>query len=235
MEIPVLLAEDTTENWNKGNALLGSSELAIDIAGKNADGSPKKRLLVGDGKQVAPNVQRLRATSELIEGLPEEMQGLAGGISKETNRALAAEEQLQTNIAQSEEQLQKNITAAEKQLQTNITLAERRLQGNIESRATYTDDTLTGKGTPAEPLSVNIKYDLTVAGIVAAEKLDVDGKQTEYPLPDDFVFVRIVLVEINGLGQKNGTDYALNLDARTITFNEAPEADDSVTIFYTSN
>ena len=70
MELPIEVAFDTTENWNKSDIALGESELAIELFTR-PNGTQVKHLLVGDGKQVGPNVGRLRAPPEFIAGLPE--------------------------------------------------------------------------------------------------------------------------------------------------------------------
>ena len=83
MEVPIILATDTTENWNRSDTALGAGELAIELAGVRADGSPVKHLLVGDGKPTGPNVARLRATPEIIAGLPQALQNLAANTATE--------------------------------------------------------------------------------------------------------------------------------------------------------
>jgi hypothetical protein len=65
MELPILLAVDTTENWNRSGTILGESELAFELS-KKADGAIEKILLIGDGQPVGPNVERLRATVALL-------------------------------------------------------------------------------------------------------------------------------------------------------------------------
>jgi hypothetical protein len=197
MELPILLAVDTTENWNLSSTVLGNSELAIELE-IQPDQTAVKRLLVGDGYPVGPNVARLRATPEIIKGLPETLQALAQSISDETARATEAEQQLQQNI---------------------------------DNKETAHDDTLTGAGTESDPLSVRPG---SFNGITAAVALTPDGTTGVFDLPDDFIFARLSLVEINGLIQRPGVDYTLNADDRTLTMAEAVEAGDSITVWYTA-
>jgi len=100
MEVPIILATDTTENWNRSDTALGAGELAIELAGVRADGSPVKHLLVGDGKPTGPNVARLRATPEIIAGLPQALQNLAANTATEGGawrQAVAAEASTREN------------------------------------------------------------------------------------------------------------------------------------------
>jgi hypothetical protein len=235
MELPILLAVDTTENWNKSDTALGESELALEIAGKREDESPLMYLLIGDGQPAGPNAARLRAKPDIIAALPEIILGLntedqrLQNVISQTRQALEADDrQLQTNINSAEQRIV--VTTNAKLLQL-----EHYLQQNIENRETFHDDTLKGKGTRQNPLSVQISYDLSVAGIVAGAELVPDGTRRTFPLPGDFVFIRIVLVDINGIGQQAGADYTLDLDERTITFHETPESDDTITVYYTAN
>ena len=69
MEAPYLLACDTTENWNKRSVILGKGELALEVA-ESDGGEPKVHLLLGNGTATAPNVQKLRARTGFIEGIP---------------------------------------------------------------------------------------------------------------------------------------------------------------------
>ena len=184
MEVPVLLASDTTENWNSGIALLGLGELAWDIVDVNEDGSPgKKYLLVGDGQLVAPNGAgingRLRATPEIIQGLAEELI---------------------------------------------------RLQENIEKQPVIHDDTLEGKGIEGDPLSVNPgSFD----GLTSRVVLEADGIAIEFSLPEDFLFAKLSIVQINGLIQEPNNDYFLDAHNSVITFTEVPKAKDKVAVYYT--
>jgi len=213
MEVPVCLAIDTTENWNRSSTVLGIGELAIEVH-TFPDGTKVDYLLKSDGKPVGPNVERLRVKANFIAELPGILDDLfLGG-----------------------QQLQENLNQVERKLQTNISQAERRLRQSMESFIDEVahDDTLTGKGLKSDPLSVKIKYDLTVAGLVASAEIAANGKDKIFPLPADFVFIRILLVAINGLGQRAGSDYALDLDARTINFIETPEDGDVITLAYTA-
>ena len=173
---------------------------------KNDPGDAEYRyLLVGDGEPVGGNVARLRAGPDFIAGLLQALQSLG-----------AAVKQNQT------------INTA------NMNQMEVRLRQKIEKQETFHDDTLTGKGIQENPLSVKVNYNLTVAGLVASAEMAADGIRSAYPLPDDFTFIRIVIVEINGLSQRAGEDYELDLDARTITFIEKPENGDVITLYHTA-
>jgi hypothetical protein len=221
MEVPIYLAIDTTLNWMRSDTVLGNSELAIEIAQKEngefifgKDGKPQKYLLMGDGKPVGPDVERLRAKPEFIA----ELSGIINSLT-------SADEQLQASIRQTEQKLL-----------TNINQMERRLQAQAASKLdkVFHDDTLSGDGIPNNPLSVKIKYDLAVAGLVASAEFTANGKDKTFPLPENFIYVRILLVGINGLGQKAGSDYSLDLDARTITFFETPEDGDVISLAHTA-
>ena len=99
MELPVVLAMDTTLGWERGTTVLASSELALEDAGKDeSDGREIKYLLIGDGKPSGPNAKRLRATPELIAGLPETLKKLAELIQDEIKRAQAKEDTLEEKI-----------------------------------------------------------------------------------------------------------------------------------------
>jgi len=166
MELPILLAADTTENWNSSDTVLGVSELAIEIAGEK-NGKPIKCLLVGDGKPVGPDGAgtngRLRATAEIID--------------------------------------------------------------------IFLDDTLKGNGTKEEPFSV---IPGSLSGINTFFVIDPDDVNKSFKLPDDFMFSRLSLIQINGLGQLYGVDYVLDSDKRLITLTETPEKNDRIVIFYTA-
>jgi hypothetical protein len=103
MELPILLAIDTTKNWKESGAALGNSELAIELAqddsGKaiiGADGKQAKYLLVGDGNTVGPNAARLRAKPEFIAGLPA---AIAEAVGAEARARQEADEALQKALA----------------------------------------------------------------------------------------------------------------------------------------
>jgi len=211
MEVPIYLAIDTTENWNRSDTALGKSELAIEIH-TLPDGTKVKYLLLGDGKPVGPNVERLRAKIEFIAALSGALQELE-----------AADGQLQAILSQTEQKLLANIAQT-----------ERRLQQNIDSREVYHNDTLKGKGLPHDPLSVKINYDITAGGLNARAEFTADGMEKTYALPAGFVYMGILLAWINGLGQRAGSDYTLDLDAREITFCETPEKDSVITLAYTA-
>ena len=169
MELPVLLAEDTTKGWNQSDTVLGKTELAFEIAGEREDGSPLKHMLLGDGKPVGPAVERLRVKEDIIKGLPEKL-------------------------------------------------------------ITYHDNTLAGKGTIEDPLTV---VPGSLQGITTKVNLLPDGLETVFELPGDFLFEKVAILQINGLGQEQDIDYTLDGDSGTITFAEAPEDGDIVVIYYT--
>jgi hypothetical protein len=151
---------------------------------------------------------------ENIHGLPEGLSGLEQSIETETERATAAEQQLAQTVSD-------ETTRAQE--------AEEQLQQNIDNKETFHDDTLAGTGTESDPLSVRTGAQ---GGINAGVTLVPDGAETVFPLPDNFVFAALSLVEINGLLQRSGADYALDAAAKTVTFAEPPEAGDTVTIYY---
>jgi hypothetical protein len=199
MELPVLMAMDTTERWNRSDTVPGESELAIEIAGTREDGSPVKQLLIGDGNPVGPNMARLRATPGIIAGLPGALQTLAGTIAAGTDRATAAEEELQYNI---------------------------------EHRPVYHDDTPRGLGIEGDPLSV---VPGAAGGISGRAALAPDGTETVFPLPAGFIRARLSIITVNGIVREPGADYAIDAAAGTITFTEAPEAGDTVTVYYANS
>ncbi|MDR3284665.1 MAG: hypothetical protein LBS97_05765, partial [Treponema sp.] len=103
MELPIVLAKDTTTNWKKSTAALYDGELAIETANEEGRTPPREYLLRGDGQPVGPDAARLRVTKENIAGLPEEIQviynqisagdaQLQAAINAEGNRAAAAEQ-----------------------------------------------------------------------------------------------------------------------------------------------
>ena len=65
MELPIVLAMDTTEGWDKSDTALFQGELAIEIY-TEADGTQTKRLLIGDDNPVGEGgVSRLRVTPNM--------------------------------------------------------------------------------------------------------------------------------------------------------------------------
>jgi hypothetical protein len=107
--------------------------------------------------------------------------------------------------------------------------AEQLLRQDIDGVETFHDDTLSGKGTESEPLSVR---GAALGGINAGVTLVPDGVETVFQLPDDFVTGALSLVTVNGLVQAPGADYALDAGAKTITFFETPETGDAVRACY---
>jgi hypothetical protein len=227
MELPILLAIDTTYNWNRSDTVLGASELALEIAGEREDGSLIKYLLIGDGLPVGPNVERLRATPELIASLPGELRALAAAIEEEAlaREQAVAEEKYRASLE--EQQLLEKIDEEHERAVD----AEDQLQYNIEHQETFHDETLTGTGIAGDPLSV---VPGAMSGLSSRAVLQGDGTETAFDLPADFMYTRLSLVEINGLGQAPGADYALDAGARTITFTEAPESGDTIAVYYTA-
>lgn len=175
MELPILLAIDTTENWKNSDTVLGVSELAVEIAGEREDGSIIKYLLIGDGKPAGPDAERLRATPEFIAALPAELRSLAEGIAAEERRARAEEEKIRHEI---------QIAAS---LWQTMRL-----------------------------------------------ELEPDGERKVFPLPGNFVFSMLSIVEINGIGQKPGADYILDAETAEIRLAEAPETGDTAAVYYTA-
>jgi len=182
MEAPILLAMDTTENWERSSTVLGESELAIEVR-EQPDGTKTKHLMIGDGKPVGPGMGRLRPKPDFAsETLLEEI--------------------------------------------------EKFVEANTLSEVSH-DDTLAGTGREGDPLTVAFKYDLTVGGLTASAEFTADGEKKTFNLPDDFAFLEIVLIAINGLWQSKG-DYDLDKEAGKLTFFETPEKGDVVTIAYTA-
>jgi hypothetical protein len=96
MELPILIAMDTTENWNVSDTALGESELAIEIAGNDENGKDIKHLLVGDGNAVGPNVERLRAKPEIIASLPAWQQQIDSLLAEEQAARIAGDNERYT-------------------------------------------------------------------------------------------------------------------------------------------
>lgn len=215
MEVPIGLATDTTDGWEHGDTTLLKSELAIEIAGERPDGTFIKYLLVGDGQPVGPNAQRLRATPELIAGLVETLQELDGAIADESERAKGVEHELEQAIIGETNRAQQ---------------AEEQLQHNIENQETYHDDTLTGSGIEGDPLSVVAG---SFEGLTSKVSLNPNGTVKSFQLPFDFLFAKLSIVMINGLGQEPGIDYTLEPITNRIVFTDAPESQDIVSVYYT--
>jgi hypothetical protein len=93
MEIAHALPIDTTENWKKSGAALADGELAIEAGESGA-----RRLLVGDGRPVGPDVARLRAGPEFA-GLPQGLGDIPGLIAEEARAREEADEALGGRIA----------------------------------------------------------------------------------------------------------------------------------------
>ena len=84
MEVPILLASETPENWEASRAVLGESELALEVTTRG-DGSKEKRLMVGDGRPAGPNHGRLLATEGIIAGLDERLAGMERTLGEAAN------------------------------------------------------------------------------------------------------------------------------------------------------
>jgi len=140
MEVPVQLATDTTENWERSSTALGESELAIEIH-TLPGGRRAKYLLVGDGQPVAPNVGRLRATAELIAGLPEEIAGIANAILEPALEGEARERQALSTALEEEGRAR---AEADDDLQAAFNAeAEDRINGDTDTLAaakSYADE-----------------------------------------------------------------------------------------------
>lgn len=200
----------TTQEWESANPKLYKAVWGFEIT---ADGRRYAKL--GDGERK-------------WNDLPYFDENNLPGLAEKINDLTADDQQLQNNIKQAEQRITDVVLK-------RLNNAEQRLQHNIDTRETYHDATMKGRGTPDDPLSVHIDYGLSAAGLTAKANLEPDGATKTFPLPADFVFLRIVIVQINGMGQKAGADYALDLDARTITFTETPESGDSISLYYTTN
>jgi hypothetical protein len=182
------------------------------------------------------------ADRQLQENIEQTEQRLQENMDQMGQELAAADKQLQENIDQAEQRLQENmnqmgqeLAAADKQLQENIEQTEQRLQDEIANRKVYHNDTLSGDGIPGSLLSVRLDYDVTAGGLNVGAELTANGTDKIFSLPENFLYFEVVLVQINGLGQRFGTDYQLDLDAeaRTIEFFETPEDGDIITLFYT--
>jgi len=180
MEVPIILATDTTENWERSTTVLGRGELAVEII-RRQDGGSKEivHLLLGDGKPVSPNMERLRVRPEIIAGLDGTLDAL---------------------------------------------------RHDIDTRATHTDDTLSGDGTQGNPLSVQAG---AFEGITSRAVFTADGHLSSFKPPQNFMFSRLSIVMVNGLGQEPGADYTLSEEDKAIIFTDVPKAGDIITVFYT--
>jgi hypothetical protein len=112
MEVPIYLPIDTTENWNRGAAILGASELAIEVATR-PDGTKTKHLLVGNGERTGPNVARLRATPEFIAALPSRIAAAADGEAQARQAAINDEARARETADQNLQAQIKLLTAVE--------------------------------------------------------------------------------------------------------------------------
>jgi len=131
MEVPIIMATDTTENWNRNDTALGNGELAIEIAGSREDGTLIQHLLIGDGKPTGPNVARLRATLEIIAELRE---FIGNQIAVEAAARASADQALQDSI---NSQIAGERTAREEAIQGEATaraIADQALQDSINSQ-----------------------------------------------------------------------------------------------------
>jgi hypothetical protein len=209
MELPIVLAIDTTEHWRQSKTALGVSELAIEIT-TEADGTHKKLLLCGDNQMVGPNVERLRVDKSYISGLPQELQDLLNRITAETDRAKQAEQTLQNNIAgetnraqEAEAQLQNNINAeknraqqAETALGNTIIAEQNRAQAEearIERESKARDDTEIARAQTQEAWLrervTQTQQDYQAADAAHAARHGKDGVHgaTSAPLPGEII------------------------------------------------
>jgi hypothetical protein len=142
MEVPILLACDTTEGWEKGDTALGESELAIEIAGEKEDGSLVKHLLIGDGKPAGPNAKRLRATIDLIAGMREELEKLQAAIDAEALERIQGDKELDEKISAEERERIKAINELAKTAFAAINAeAQERIQRDKELAAVISAET----------------------------------------------------------------------------------------------
>jgi hypothetical protein len=96
---------------------------------------------------------------------------------------------------------------------------------------TVSDKTITFTESPREGATGTIKFwgnDIT--SVISSKDFTSDGVTTTYTTDTDLN--KVVLVEVNGLVQKQGTDFTLNTSNNSITFTETIPSGSTGTIVY---
>jgi len=96
---------------------------------------------------------------------------------------------------------------------------------------TVNDKTITFSETPKEGATGTIKFwgnDIT--SVISSKDFTSDGLTTTFTT--DTTLNKVVLVEVNGLVQKQGTDFTLNTTNNSITFTEVIPSGSTGTIVY---